>query len=186
MCFRISRKGSDREHSQFNPTSSHQLPHPGLSLESKEPLQTQNLVSAPNSEMPDLHQQFVLPANYGRSANDAHHSEYHHSNQASQSERLNIHNHGTQHMFHINHNRYLAPFNTHLNTNEPKGFPERTIYITPITSMSNFHPLSPPRRQGSRQQLCRYYAHGRCYYGDNCKFSHEMKGEYDQRRPNWC
>lgn len=37
-----------------------------------------------------------------------------------------------------------------------------------------------------QQQRCRYYAEGRCYYGKNCKFSHEMTQDFDQRdRERW-
>lgn len=37
------------------------------------------------------------------------------------------------------------------------------------------HPIV--KNQPDKQQRCRYYAEGRCYFGENCKFSHEMMTE---------
>uniref|UniRef100_A0A2N9HXF5 C3H1-type domain-containing protein n=1 Tax=Fagus sylvatica TaxID=28930 RepID=A0A2N9HXF5_FAGSY len=56
-------------------------------------------------------------------------------------------------------------------------------HFPPLTSMNHFPPSSPPQRQGHRQQqLCKYYAQGRCYFGDSCKFLHELRRESGQRR----
>ncbi|XP_062087868.1 zinc finger CCCH domain-containing protein 62-like [Humulus lupulus] len=49
--------------------------------------------------------------------------------------------------------------------------------------MEKYHPMRPSRRQnGMQQKLCRYYAQGRCYYGDTCTFSHDMREDFGQRR----
>ncbi|KAL6137394.1 hypothetical protein ACLB2K_062686 [Fragaria x ananassa] len=33
----------------------------------------------------------------------------------------------------------------------------------------------------AQKQVCRHYAQGRCYYGGNCKFSHEMRENHKER-----
>lgn len=53
----------------------------------------------------------------------------------------------------------------------------------PLKSVNQHHPTSPPQRQNCvKQQLCPYYPKGRCYFGDNCKFLHELRYKCDQRR----
>jgi hypothetical protein len=87
---------------------------------------------------------------------------------------------------------YQAHINKYPNTSGTKGLSESTYHGQPLTSMNHFPPLtsmnhfppsSPPQRQGHRQQqLCKYYAQGRCYFGDSCKFLHELRRESGQRR----
>lgn len=52
---------------------------------------------------------------------------------------------------------------------------ERTHYRQPLTTINHFAAGSQPHRQGHTRRLCRYYAQGRCYYGDNCKFVHNSR-----------
>ncbi|KAJ6327377.1 hypothetical protein OIU78_014291 [Salix suchowensis] len=56
----------------------------------------------------------------------------------------------------------------------------------PLRSIHNSSPIRSPHRQGYQQiQPCRYFAQGRCYYGHNCKFMHELRDEREQRREGW-
>ncbi|KAB5564027.1 hypothetical protein DKX38_004081 [Salix brachista] len=53
----------------------------------------------------------------------------------------------------------------------------------PLRSIHNSSPIRSPHRQGYQQiQPCRYFAKGRCYYGHNCKFVHELRDGREQRR----
>ncbi|KAL5583433.1 hypothetical protein UlMin_015875 [Ulmus minor] len=81
---------------------------------------------------------------------------------------------------HANNERphfYLHDHQSHMN--QANGWPD---HRRPLTSINHFPPMSPPRRQDMKQKLCRYYAQGRCYYGDNCKYSHQIREESVQRR----
>lgn len=122
-------------------------------------------------------------------------SDYHH--QPSQNfveckRASNIERMYNGHQAHIQRKDYQAHINKYPNTSGTKGLSESTYHRQPLTSMNHFPPLtsmnhfppsSPPQRQGHRQQqLCKYYAQGRCYFGDSCKFLHELRRESGQRR----
>ncbi|KAJ0075687.1 hypothetical protein Patl1_33771 [Pistacia atlantica] len=62
------------------------------------------------------------------------------------------------------------------NTNQMNSLSERTNHRQPLKSINHFRPMELPARLGcGKQQMCRYYAQGRCNFGDNCKFLHEME-----------
>lgn len=82
---------------------------------------------------------------------------------------------GSTSRFYLNDNQ--GPVNTFSSMNGTNGFP--LSHRHPLTTMNGFPPI---RQQSMQQQLCRHYAKGRCYYGDNCKFSHGKIEEYVQRR----
>ncbi|KAJ4839584.1 hypothetical protein Tsubulata_020222 [Turnera subulata] len=54
---------------------------------------------------------------------------------------------------------------------------EYTRAKSPLNSQGYSRPMSPLHRQGHRrqQQACRYFAQGRCHFGDNCKFQHDFR-----------
>ncbi|XWS16133.1 hypothetical protein CRYUN_Cryun34aG0059300 [Craigia yunnanensis] len=57
--------------------------------------------------------------------------------------------------------------------------PEMNYHRQQLRSMNHCHPATLPQRQGFlSQQLCRFHAQGRCYYGENCKFLHEVREVY--------
>ncbi|KAM4099685.1 hypothetical protein ACJW30_05G009800 [Castanea mollissima] len=128
-------------------------------------------------------------------------SDYHHQ-QPSQSFVESMHASNMERMYsghqaYIQRNNYQAHSDKYPNTYGTRGLSDRTSNRQPFTSMNQFPPRSPPpltsvnhfpsmslpRRQGHmQQQLCRYYAQGRCHFGDSCKFLHERRREYGQRR----
>ncbi|KAG2728580.1 hypothetical protein I3760_01G212000 [Carya illinoinensis] len=89
--------------------------------------------------------------------------EVHHSN----FKRPNLNSHPNDHQ---------APSNKYPNIDRKSGLPEWGYHRQPLTSISQFPPMNQPQRQGYRPpQLCRYYAQGRCHFGDNCKFVHQSR-----------
>ncbi|KAM3699238.1 hypothetical protein ACJW31_05G010700 [Castanea mollissima] len=128
-------------------------------------------------------------------------SDYHHQ-QPSQSFVESMHASNKERMYsghqaYIQRNNCQAHSDKYPNTYGTRGLSDRTYNRQPFTSMNQFPPRSPPpltsvnhfpsmslpRRQGHmQQQLCRYYAQGRCHFGDSCKFLHERRREYGQRR----
>lgn len=181
LCFRISRKESTRNLSQRNlaPKLSFQPQLSGLSVNSGQP-------NFQNQRSSGAYANSKLPAE----------KEDKHINQASESmvvyrtlpdrERKYTEIQDVKHTskdplagstsrFYLNDNQ--GPVNTFSSMNGTNGFP--LSHRHPLTTMNGFPPI---RQQSMQQQLCRHYAKGRCYYGDNCKFSHGKIEEYVQRR----
>ncbi|RYR40048.1 hypothetical protein Ahy_A09g045713 [Arachis hypogaea] len=50
----------------------------------------------------------------------------------------------------------------------------RFAHRNPLTSANHLLPLLNNREIHKQKQLCRYYAGGGCYFGDNCKFVHDL------------
>ncbi|GMN36782.1 hypothetical protein TIFTF001_006296 [Ficus carica] len=86
----------------------------------------------------------------------------------SNRERIAPNIHEVHHMSnwpHLNHGGLNSYLSEHMNWT--KEFPKRTTDRQPLRSMNDYRYTSPSRRQQSTQQnSCRYYAQGRCYYGD--------------------
>ncbi|KAG2728585.1 hypothetical protein I3760_01G212200 [Carya illinoinensis] len=73
-------------------------------------------------------------------------------------------------------NDHQAPSNKYPNNDRKSGLPAWGYHRQPLTGISQFPPMNQPQRQGYRPpQLCRYYAQGRCHFGDNCKFVHQSR-----------
>ncbi|XP_038899462.1 zinc finger CCCH domain-containing protein 62-like [Benincasa hispida] len=51
----------------------------------------------------------------------------------------------------------------------------------PMGRMNLYPRVNQTAQEGYKQQQCRHYAVGRCYYGENCKFSHEMTRDFVRR-----
>ena len=46
----------------------------------------------------------------------------------------------------------------------------------PLANANHSQQVLPDRESYDKQkQVCRHYARGRCYYGDNCKFLHDLR-----------
>ncbi|KAL5757308.1 hypothetical protein ACOSP7_019919 [Xanthoceras sorbifolium] len=108
--------------------------------------------------------------------------------------------------FHANHpslslKNHQPPISKYPNDTGLNPLSERTNYIQPLKTIDHYHPprsscsndgrpfqnnnvyrpTSPSQRQGwMKQQLCHFYPQGRCYYGDNCRFLHELRQECDR------
>lgn len=46
----------------------------------------------------------------------------------------------------------------------------------PLANANHSQPVMPNRESYNKQkQVCRHYARGKCYFGDNCKFLHDLR-----------
>ncbi|XP_054781637.1 zinc finger CCCH domain-containing protein 62-like [Prosopis cineraria] len=54
-------------------------------------------------------------------------------------------------------------------------FAEGTYRRKPFTSANHLFPSTLNRETFKQKQPCKYYAQGRCHFGDNCKFSHGVR-----------
>lgn len=73
-------------------------------------------------------------------------------------------------------NNHQLPTYKYPYTKQMNGLSERSNHRQPLKSINQSRPTNlPPRHGRLKQQLCRHYAQGRCYFGDNCKFLHERR-----------
>ncbi|CBI35832.3 hypothetical protein VitviT2T_013111 [Vitis vinifera] len=50
-------------------------------------------------------------------------------------------------------------------------------HFPPVIPLQRGYPPMPPSWGHNDKQVCRHYAKGRCYFGDNCKFLHDLRKE---------
>ncbi|KAJ7963322.1 Zinc finger CCCH domain-containing protein 62 [Quillaja saponaria] len=111
------------------------------------------------------------------STNNRHHSQRDHASQNTfQCQSQYKTNHTRKYEFHENYKQPNFYSNHHRSFGmKANGFRESSHRRQPLTSMNHCPPVMPRREEHMQKQLCQYYAQGRCYYGDNCKFYHEVK-----------
>ncbi|TKY64233.1 Zinc finger CCCH domain-containing protein 62 [Spatholobus suberectus] len=68
-----------------------------------------------------------------------------------------------------------AELGANYNYAETTGFTGWTHHRVPLANANHPHPLMPSRESYKQNQLCRHYSRGRCYFGDNCKFLHDLR-----------
>ncbi|XP_020232205.1 zinc finger CCCH domain-containing protein 62 [Cajanus cajan] len=55
------------------------------------------------------------------------------------------------------------------------GFTGWNHQRVPLANANYSHPMMPNRESHKQTQLCRHYSRGRCYFGDTCKFLHDLR-----------
>lgn len=51
-----------------------------------------------------------------------------------------------------------------------------THHRIPLANANHSHPFMVPNRESFKiNQVCKHYPRGRCYFGDNCKFIHDLR-----------
>ncbi|KAB1218325.1 Zinc finger CCCH domain-containing protein 62 [Morella rubra] len=178
---RISRKESNRNQSQFNSTSTAksvvQLPQAGLQECKRMQTQQAGLSFDPRQRMTHPQQQKnAIQSNHHLQQPSQNFTE---SRRASCTERISNYSQGVHHANYkppnFCSNDSQASISIYPDINGTNVLSERTHYRQPLTTINHFAAGSQPHRQGHTRRLCRYYAQGRCYYGDNCKFVHNSR-----------